>query len=249
MDWRLRDVNVGLRGGKTFCAIVCASFIAGSRRAFLFVDCVFFCVSFCESSDWDWMKYTRCERFLLVKPFYSRIRGLVQFCPCYWHTLRLGRLWSKSFLGLQLVVILLMYPAGGESYQTFAVGLLTVLSFWKIWADFSAETFFGSREKCTHFISASFNRPFPSSPWPLFQNEGRCSAFDLEIIFHSHTNKTHFHKKGCAPSLILKVRVFRTRKWPIKSTCQQKNITLNATVGTRKYCTFFFLFIEFVLCF
>ena len=231
MDWRLRDVNVGLRGGKTFCAIVCASFIAGSRRAFLFVDCVFFCVSFCESSDWDWMKYTRCERFLLVKPFYSRIRGLVQFCPCYWHTLRLGHLWSKSFLGIQLVVILLMYPAGGESYQTFAVGLLTVLSFWKIWADFSAETFFGSREKCTHFISASFNRPFPSSPWPLFQNEGRCSAFDLEIIFHSHANKTHFHKKGCAPSLILKVRVFRTRKWPIKSTCQQKNITLNATVG------------------
>ena len=44
MDWRLRDVNVGLRGGKTFCAIVCASLIAGSRRAFLFVDCVFFCV-------------------------------------------------------------------------------------------------------------------------------------------------------------------------------------------------------------
>ena len=29
----------------------------------------------------------------------------------------------------------------------------------------------------------------------------------MEIIFHSHANKTHFHKKGCAPSLILKVRV------------------------------------------
>ena len=29
-------------------------------------------------------------------------------------------------------------------------------------------------------------------------------------------NKTHFHKKGCAPSLNLKVRVFGTRKWPIK---------------------------------
>ena len=42
---------------------------------------------------------------------------------------------------------------------------------------------------------------------PLFQNEGRCSAFDMEIIFHSHANKTRFHKKGCAPSLILKVRV------------------------------------------
>ena len=59
------------------------------------------------------------------------------------------------------------------------------------------------------------NKPFPSSPGPLFQNEGRCSAFDMKIIFHSHANKTHFHKKGCAPSLILKVRVFGTRKWPI----------------------------------
>ena len=59
------------------------------------------------------------------------------------------------------------------------------------------------------------NRPFPSSPGPLVQNEGRCSAFDMEIIFHSHANKTHFHKRGCVPSLIFKVRVFGTRKWPI----------------------------------
>ena len=36
------------------------------------------------------------------------------------------------------------------------------------------------------------NRPFPSSPGPLFQNEGRGSAFDMEIIFLSHENKTHF---------------------------------------------------------
>ena len=27
----------------------------------------------------------------------------------------------------------------------------------------------------------------------------------MEIIFHSHANKTHFHKKGCAPRFILKV--------------------------------------------
>ena len=59
------------------------------------------------------------------------------------------------------------------------------------------------------------NRPFPSSLGPLFQNEGRGSAFDMEIIFLSHENKTHFHKNGCAPSLILKVRAFETRKWPI----------------------------------
>ena len=43
------------------------------------------------------------------------------------------------------------------------------------------------------------SRLFPSSPGPLFQNEGRCSAFDMEIIFHSYANETYFHKKGCAP--------------------------------------------------
>ena len=59
------------------------------------------------------------------------------------------------------------------------------------------------------------SRPFLSSAVPLSQNEGGCSVFDMEIIFHSHANKTRFHKKGCAPSLILKVRVFATRKWPI----------------------------------
>ena len=59
------------------------------------------------------------------------------------------------------------------------------------------------------------NRPFPSSPGPLYQNEVKCSAFDMEMIFHSHANKTHFHKKGWAFGLILKVKVFETRKWPI----------------------------------
>ena len=46
-------------------------------------------------------------------------------------------------------------------------------------------------------------------------NEVKCSALDREMIFYSHANKTHFHKKGCALGLILKVRVFGTRKWPI----------------------------------
>ena len=53
------------------------------------------------------------------------------------------------------------------------------------------------------------NKPFPSSPGPLYQNEVKCSAFDMEVIFHSHANKTHVHKKGSALGLILKVRVFR----------------------------------------
>ena len=40
----------------------------------------------------------------------------------------------------------------------------------------------------------------------------------MEVIFYSHANKsTHFHKIGFALSLILKVTVFGTRKWPIKN--------------------------------
>ena len=39
--------------------------------------------------------------------------------------------------------------------------------------------------------------------------------YDMEMSFHSHANKTHFHKKGCALGLTLKVRVLGTRKWPI----------------------------------
>ena len=65
------------------------------------------------------------------------------------------------------------------------------------------------------FWCQKWNRTFSSSPRPLFQHEGRFSVFDMEIIFDSHANKTHFHKKGCTPSLILKVSVFGTRKWPI----------------------------------
>ena len=44
------------------------------------------------------------------------------------------------------------------------------------------------------------------------------------MIFHSHANKTHFHKKGCALGLILKARLFGTQKWPTvllaKSVCK-----------------------------
>ena len=47
----------------------------------------------------------------------------------------------------------------------------------------------------------------------------------MEIIFHSHANKTHFHKKGCARGLILKVKVLGTHKWPIEQT---ENMMQNA---------------------
>ena len=53
----------------------------------------------------------------------------------------------------------------------------------------------------------------------------------MEIIFHSHANKTHFHKKGCAPSLILKGRVFGTRKWP---TGSKVNLTEEKKLGVHR---------------
>ena len=42
----------------------------------------------------------------------------------------------------------------------------------------------------------------------------------MEMIFYSHANKlTHFHKKGFALSLTVKLRVFGTRKRPNKNLC------------------------------
>ena len=56
------------------------------------------------------------------------------------------------------------------------------------------------------------NRPFPSSSGPLYLDEVKCSAFDMEMTFHFHAYKTHFHKKCWALGLILKVRVFMNKE-------------------------------------
>ena len=55
------------------------------------------------------------------------------------------------------------------------------------------------------------NRSFPSYAKPLFRSEAKYDVIDTKIIFYCHANKTHFRKKGFALSLVLKVRVFRTR--------------------------------------
>ena len=39
------------------------------------------------------------------------------------------------------------------------------------------------------------DRPFPSSVWPLYQNEVKYSAFGMEMIFHSHADKLTFTTK------------------------------------------------------
>ena len=36
----------------------------------------------------------------------------------------------------------------------------------------------------------------------------------MKMSFYFHSNTTHFHKKNSAISVVLKVRVFRPRKWP-----------------------------------
>ena len=36
----------------------------------------------------------------------------------------------------------------------------------------------------------------------------------MEMTIHSYTSKTHFHKKGCALGLMLKVIGFGSWKWP-----------------------------------
>ena len=57
IDWRLCDVNVGLSGRKNILRML----LHILYRLHLFV-------SFCEGSDWDWMKYTITSMtFLLLK--------------------------------------------------------------------------------------------------------------------------------------------------------------------------------------
>ena len=60
-----------------------------------------------------------------------------------------------------------------------------------------------------------YNRPFPSSKKFHFQNEAKRETFVVEMSFNYDANKTHFHNKGFALSLVLKVKLFGTRKWPI----------------------------------
>ena len=59
------------------------------------------------------------------------------------------------------------------------------------------------------------NRPLPSSKKFHFQNEAKCETFVVEMSFNYDANKTHFHNKGFALSLVLKVKLFGPRKWPI----------------------------------
>ena len=66
-------------------------------------------------------------------------------------------------------------------------------------------------KRCTGISIGHFRVPKKSH----FQSEAKCEAIDMKMIFNYDANKTHFHNKGFALSLVLKVRFFGTRKWPI----------------------------------
>ena len=74
-------------------------------------------------------------------------------------------------------------------------------------------------------------RPFPSSQKCHLQSEAKCEAIDMKMIFNYDANKTHFHNKGFALSLVLKVRFFGTRKWPIKMKREEKPLRHVAMVA------------------
>ena len=57
-------------------------------------------------------------------------------------------------------------------------------------------------------------RPFPSSPQPPFQSEGKCEVFVMKISFHIEIRTTYYNK-NFALRLALKERLRGTRKWPI----------------------------------
>ena len=70
-------------------------------------------------------------------------------------------------------------------------------------------------DRIVRICAALFNRPFPSSKKLHFQNEAKCETFVVEMSFICIIIKTQFHNKGFALSLILKVKLFGTQKWPI----------------------------------
>ena len=53
-------------------------------------------------------------------------------------------------------------------------------------------------------------RPFLSYLKPLFQSEAKCETINMNMIFNSHVNLTHFHIKGFTLSLPSKYRVLGT---------------------------------------
>ena len=131
MDWTLRDVNVGLQGGKTFCASFCASLITGSMRAFLFVNCV--CVVLWEF----WLRLNEihevrtfsCKAFLFFVVF-SSLEKYFEFRTTNIsvktdHSVSLR--WNKTFLNISKEVCIFLLIVRSICELSF-VPVLRILS-------------------------------------------------------------------------------------------------------------------------
>ena len=55
------------------------------------------------------------------------------------------------------------------------------------------------------------------------------------MSFNYDANKTYFHNKGFALSLVLKVRFFGTRKWPIDPSSNQPGYSIRSSVQEHSY--------------
>ena len=55
--------------------------------------------------------------------------------------------------------------------------------------------------------SKRFDRPLPSSKYPHFQNEAKCTSFLVKMSFVCTRMKNHLHIKGWALDLVFKQRL------------------------------------------
>ena len=109
-----------LQGGKTFCASFCASLIAGSRRAFLCVDCVSllleFWVTVVLSEVREVRTFAPCKAFLFdMFAFFSSLENYFGFRTTNvkgktYHSVSLR--WNKRFWTFlkRRVFFLIMHP-------------------------------------------------------------------------------------------------------------------------------------------
>ena len=51
--------------------------------------------------------------------------------------------------------------------------------------------------KLLTYMQMSPTRPFPSSPGRLYQNEVKCSAFDMQMSYHSHAKNSFSQERLC----------------------------------------------------
>ena len=55
----------------------------------------------------------------------------------------------------------------------------------------------------------------------------------MEMIFHSHAHKTHFHKKGCALGLNLKERVLELGSGLLSQGQVDNTLLYNTYINTK----------------